>query len=268
MEKLSKKRELELISGVISDDIDAKEELYEHFYQSVLGFFKVRIKNQLDAEDLTQEAFVLVERKLKAHKYDPKYRFYTFLRNFVLKPLLLVYFKRNPDQRIFDDTGSTEPDQDLNIVRLEMISLLFLCGGKPHQILAFCYRKLLEWKPMEMVNELSPCCLGKLSDKFNNAYYECVCLSVDYEYFISNYCMLFIEKLDKSVTIVYAEPEYKSIRAECAHSIVKELQLKCFYGEKKQPAETVSGWTYRVMARLKKAVKNGYCPDFNPEPLI
>ena len=271
MEKLSHKRQLELIKGVQRNDKDSVEELKRHYSQTVHGFFSAKVYSPKDIKGLVDETFKVVENELKKRKFNPKCRFYTFLRNFAMLPVWRIYLnieKPSGGEEIYENTAFKEPNQDLNIIRLEMINLLFLCGGKPHQILAFCYRKLLEWKPTEMVKELSPCCLEKLSDQFNNSYYERVCISVDYDYFITNYCMLFIKKLDKSVTIVYTEPEYQSIQIEFESAMVKELLFKCFYGKKKEPAETISGWTYRVEARLKKAVRDGGCLDFNPEPSI
>jgi hypothetical protein len=268
VEKLSKEEEYELIKRIENGDEAAKDELFKHFSQTVYGFFSARVYSPKDIKGLVDETFKVVENELKKRKFNPKYRFYTFLRNFAMLPVWRIYLKTmklSGGEEIYENTAYTEPDQDRHIVWLEMLRLLFLCGGKPHQIIAFCYCKLLEWKPVEMVNELSPFCLEKLSGQFNNTYYERVCISVDYDYFITNYCMLFIEKLDKSVTIVYTESEYQSIQIEFESAMVKELLLRSFYTEMK-PTLAISNWTYRVEARLKKAVRDGGCPDLNPEP--
>lgn len=269
---LSHREEIDLAERVRAGDRDAWGVLYEHFHACLQGFIAGKTGDVDAAQDLVQECFIRAEKNLRGGRYNPEYRFYTFLRN-IAGYLVLDYrcerFRGNSEGRrraeASDGEGDGEspdasipvpPDQADGTVRAELLRLAFLCCAKPHQLLAFGFVKLLEWKPREVVDDLSRWPLGRLGERFCEDYYACLVAFLDRRCFFGYYCSPLLEKLEKGFGEIYEEPEYARIRPS-GEQRVKDLPFRAFFGAERSPEATLSDWCDKVAQRARKAVKEG-----------
>jgi len=150
----------------------------------------------------------------------------------------------------------TPPEQIDEIVRLELLRVVFLCCAKPHQVLAFGFIKLLEWRPREVADELSDWTLGKLGEKFCEDCYAVWGFFLDRQKFDEYVSSSLHEKLDRLVEEVYREHPYGRVRKEFPGALVKDLPLGTFYGGR-EPSADLSDWVWDVGVRTRNVVEGG-----------
>ena len=244
-------------------------ELYLWLDKSLSSYICRKTRKDFDhARDLAWESWTRFKRaeELKLPKFDPKgeQSFFQYLKN--KADTVIDHHDKGvpesgfgkPDEdkdppNIFDIVSPIRGGQIAGTVRLELLRLIFLCCAKPHQLLALGFIKLLEWRPREVVNELSDWPLGQLSDKFCTDYYSCVAYFLDLEVFLHSHCSGLSEKASGSVREVYAEHEYEFLRG-LAYTNVSEIPLKIFYGP--VPSKSLNDWCDKVRRRAGKAVEN------------
>jgi DNA-directed RNA polymerase specialized sigma24 family protein len=129
-------------------------------------------------------------------------------------------------------------------VRRELLRLAFSCCAKPHQLLAFGFVKLLDWKPKEMVEEVSDWLMKELARKFFEDFYDFVEPVIDQQTFFEDIVTPLGRKVNGLVEIIYVEEEYEEIRTEFQGRPSGEIKLKKFYG--KVPSHSWSDWVDKV----------------------
>jgi len=162
--------ELQLIRRVRERDQEAFGQLVDHYQKPLGGFISSSVGNQhVDdiAQDVWSRTYEAIQRDRRDGGYDPtKGRFYTWVINYVAIPRLKDW-RRSQSRNarlagLLEDqkggptaaTAATSEDWEPTIIleaeeqlRLkvmaycELFRLTFLCGGYPHQQLAFGFAK-------------------------------------------------------------------------------------------------------------------------------
>lgn len=259
-EKLSKEQEIELIERIKAGDLEAYNELISRYRKYFLGVIKLKVSNPADSnsvEDIFHDTCLEVMKKIDIYD-STKGRFSTFFIN-TLNFMIKRHFdsKRKREAGVYGSQESIwfEDNEALTIDFLTMIKeneyqdlysiclrVLFSNGGGPHQIISFCFNKLIypakyesnRGYPREIVRDLSDTQLKGLCDQFYKEY------SIYFKRLADEYIM----------------PVYIKMEDEEDEMIIGEKCLKNYYG--KNPSANVSDWSYRVAERIKKIVFNKY----------
>lgn len=259
-EKLSKKREIELIERIKLGDTEAYNEIINSYRKYFLGIIKLKLSNPADlssAEDIFHDTCIEVMKKIDIYD-SSKGRFSTFFLN-TLNFMIKRYFDRKKKKQVqaygIDESIWLEDNEDqaldflFNIEQNEYRDLYNIClkvlfknGGSPHQIIAFCFNRLIypakyesnRGYPMEIVKSLSDIKLKGLYNQFQKEY------------------SIYFKKL----TSDYMVPVYTKLENKEDEIVVGEKYLKNYYG--KNPPANVSDWSYRVGERVKRVVFSKY----------
>jgi len=256
---LTKNEESILVDTAIAGDETAWTRLYETFILPLRGFLRGRISHIEDVEDLAHECFIRAHGGLMEGRYDRQYRFYTFLRG-IAHHLILDYWRnRSNDCMRFDESVTQQENQQREarilsrpLERLELLHLVLSCSAKPHQIIMFCFVKLLEWRPREIVDERSDEQLSALTEEFLHTYFDALSSFVSKNTFFEDVCSPLAKTMVVPAVHVYTEREYQTI-GSITESPVGSLKLDVFFGG--NPAANISDWCDRVKTRTRKMLR-------------
>ena len=255
---LSKSEESNLVDSVKTGDEKAWTQLYESFILPLRGYVAGRIGSVEDAQDLSHECFIRAQIGLIEGRYDKQYRFYTFLHG-IADHLIQDYWRSRSRNGIGFAEGVARngghhqethvPNRSLE--RLDLLHLVLSCPAKPHQILMFCFVKLLEWRPREIVSERGQEVLKALSTEFLDIYFDALSSFVSHKTFYNDICSPLVESMTMPAAIVYKEHEYQTIES-IIDSTVGGLRLDRFWGD--NPSASISDWCDRVKIRTRKMI--------------
>jgi DNA-directed RNA polymerase specialized sigma24 family protein len=206
MESVEEMAESLVLERARQRDEPAFQELHRRYERKVYGRLRVRVENDMDADDLAQRTWLEVWRRMS--DYDPAREFIAFVF-FWAGILLKRYYteQQSPQARILlfsqlsrtqdveeegeietelarlsakslmdtygalgedvQDSESTTPPTD---VYLELLRLTFNGTSPPHQLVTFGFVKLLGWKPRTVVASLSSVALHELEERLEVAY--------------------------------------------------------------------------------------------------
>lgn len=197
-----------LIGALRSGADDALNELMDIFNPSLVGYIRKTVYcDYSEAEDIAQATWTDLYEKVKNPQYKELYSaekgsFHTYLTNCIAIYKIRQYFRESRRRPLFfasDDEGGSELEQvaddenrqPYSLVEMkyslrlrinaykEAFRLTFLCGGYPHQQLAFAFSKLvkgrqsprgIEGNTAVVYGELRDIPLGTLTDMFWKAY--------------------------------------------------------------------------------------------------
>ena len=259
-------RELGILASRCSRE--AFDKLYRHLHQALLGFIRSKISNLEDAQDLSQETWsICLARKAS---YNSQFTFYTFLRHFAYYKLL-DYFRRHrrtldlrtllkehPELELLSETGddilrpgSRESGMaifsspDARVMFKELLELSFGCPVKPHQLLVLGFR-ILEWRPREILVELSNLTLFDLTNKLTSD----ACRHFSLEKSLSTQMFAPIaSELKNTVAAVYVESEYCDLRNRYRDSLTGDTRLKDYL--RTNAAKSLYDWMNDIRRRLE-----------------
>jgi RNA polymerase sigma factor (sigma-70 family) len=248
-------------------DEKALQKLFEAFYDAIFGYIYGKIYNRADAEDLCNDTFKQAQKSLMECKYDPEYSFYTFLRGIAYFKIL-DYWGRRSEQHQETVTSPEEdekPDitqlipfkgdsQYMIVFRLEILRLMILCCAKPHKVVAAEFRLLLQWKPQQIVEELSDKELGVLSRMFFEEYLLTFSGGIRRET-LYKYGSDQFKKIRKLTKVIYIEHEYTEKLEPYRENRVREIPLQVFYTD--DPEESIYYWLLDVKHRMRNALEKG-----------
>ena len=98
----------ELVRQYITGDNSALEALVERYFRQVFLFAKTYVKQDQEAEDVTQEVFVKVWKNIK--KYDPEKKFKTWI--FQITKNTCIDFLRKNKNALKSQAGDEEQSMD------------------------------------------------------------------------------------------------------------------------------------------------------------
>ena len=256
--------------------VKAREwEPLEAAYSGVIyGFFMGETADPPLARELAEYTLARAGKNFLKGKYDSRYSFYTFLRNVsrgVLKGYRIEGIDYLPPHRRtrlqssfhgrakgrdpLDELPGRRPSIIGGIDAEELLRVTLLYGGKPHQLIAFGLVKLLDWRPAEIVAELSDELLAELGSRFCVEYYECSLSFLDWSRFHSYCCSGLFEKLELPVKEVYPQIEYSRLSAFFS-LLVGAVALRPFCKPGNGLAQSISNWCDKVRKSVRKAYGN------------
>lgn len=103
-----------LVKRCLNGDGDAFEALVEKYYKIIFRLAQKILKNYDDAEEITQSVFVKAYENL--NKYNPKYKFFSWLYRITVNETLNYSKKRSYTEEISESITNDEdtPDQVYN----------------------------------------------------------------------------------------------------------------------------------------------------------
>ncbi len=170
--RLEPQQEENLIKQAQMGSQEAFDCLYKAYQKAVLGYIKGQVENESDAEDICQETWIWLYKRINDYN-SSKGRFYTFIINFA-GLLLRRYFSRQKGYRqnitLFTDSHISSLDmldnlykqqsdifrtlqEDLLVLQEEkaekiknynlLMEITFREGGPPHQLIVFGFSELI-----------------------------------------------------------------------------------------------------------------------------
>lgn len=273
---------LEDSEDVIEEGRKAFDELWRAYEVSVKGVINSwllsPVQRNNDLDDLVNKtAWEVFER---IHTYDPDIsKFYTWVRIWA-KYVLLRYFREQnrrlevemlkselkvaaneveqdveesikPAVVVYEDTSDELEDRLAEFENL--LRITFDQGGYPHQLIAFGFIKLLEWKPSEIVDELKGITLRELARKLEDDYVS----TLEYESKIVRNCFKPLhQKMESSLKEVIPSEDSRRIVTASPKEKVGNTKLPDYWGAK--PEANLANWCYKVRQRvIRIMVKQG-----------
>ncbi len=268
-------------------DQAAIEELHKKFEKRLFNHIKRRLAPGLrssperlkqETEELAQKVWEYCLEKIDV--YDPNKDnsgFWGFLKD-KAKWMFLRYYDESVKLATLDaelpeetsgepvndgDGGETSrpysriprPDQAYEeiAVRIELLNLFFSCSSKPNHKITSGFQKLLEWRPREIVTDLSKEMLQSLSEKLKKDHLALWGPLPGKPGEGLGKCFdPLLEEMKIKVNKRYREPAFKSIRDKCGNDPVGATMLRCYYG--KNPEKSIADWTYKHRGRVKAAL--------------
>jgi len=178
--------QVSLVDRALAGEERAFNALYASCERQVLGFLRARANNDEDAAEIAAETWIKVWEKLS--DYDPALAsFATFAKNHACYQWK-AFYRQAKDDSSGNDPGDDKPrgdDKDLGIppeqadVYEYLLRVTFGSNLPPHQLIAFGFVRLLEWKPGEVAAELSDVVLRELAKRLERDYLAISTLSED-----------------------------------------------------------------------------------------
>jgi hypothetical protein len=150
-----------------------------------------------------------------------------------------------------EEAMSAEEATERAAVYEELIRITFDGPSPPHQLLAFGFCKLLEWKPSEVVAHCSDTPLRALAEQFITAYVQKTLLA---EPRIRSLFAGFRQRMECPVGEVLDEKTPQSHSA-LRGGVVSDTVLREYYTSTKDPAADVSHWWEAVRRRVVSAIQ-------------
>ncbi len=245
------------------------DQIYRKYYRPLLGYFRTHVPcSEKEAEVLVQETW---ESVLKRYTEDPEkggYNpaiagFYTYIKSGFAYCIVLRERQKRMRRGLGDTWIEAAEAKKSLFAYLELLRLLFLCGGYPHQQLAFGYSKVIfgrqsdrgiEGNPARVDRECGDKPLAELAKSFFDDYIK--------ESAIDDPCYLGLlkacarplqERLSFSVEELLALDRASRERYIALHRcLVSRTCLRDYYAShKKGYVSAVPDWCFKVTAKLQ-----------------
>ncbi len=242
--------------------------LGERYYREIKVYIESHVYNNQDAEDIAQDAWVAVLKNLKNYdhvhgsflSFAKQRAHYELLRFFKVRKdrakvheLFSEFSARFPDAEFRDDDTEiieriAQPHLRENedaIMRLSLYknAIRIACGSPnpPHQSIVFGFCKLLEWKPGEVVEELSDIDLRELESRLEEEFHQIVSDQKTLELFESLRARMPLLLKDAGIP-----PKTLGIYLDLAERVVGGTFLREYYTHK--PENTPEAKEYKKKA--------------------
>lgn len=261
-------------------DTRAFDSLREHYRRRLRGFLRTRTLSPIgdeDLEDLEQQVWLAAYEALPG--FDPeKGNFFTFLKNCIAQ-WKAKQWKADPrltwledkeehvqESLLCDEAANPETlmaVESLERARIEafhlLCRLLFLCGGYPHQQLAFAFLKIIyaggtkaQGSSATVVEQHGRTCLEPLSLEFLSRYQRISGLSPREMSRTADT----LEPLHQRLALTLEEMmrrDQASLQqhARLSESSVGATTIEDYYsGHRQTPTAAISDWAYGVQKRI------------------
>ncbi len=108
---LNNNEDIEIIQSIISGDINAFSKLQKKYYRNIRAIIRKMIRNENDADDLTQETFIKAYKALSS--YDSKYLFSSWLMRIASNNCIDFLRKRKIETISYSQSLQKSDDDDL-----------------------------------------------------------------------------------------------------------------------------------------------------------
>jgi len=134
-------------------NIEQQEKIYTTFHGKVLGYICVRVNRRADAEDLCEDVFEKVFRRIEQFdrtKASLSTWIFTITRNTVID-----YFRRTRPSEELDENISDDTEVDENLLQTESLSeLAAALKSLPRELMDLIVLRYYDNKPLTEVADL------------------------------------------------------------------------------------------------------------------
>lgn len=266
--------EFHLIHKVQKEDQQAFETLFNKYKDRLYGFIRYKCLNDQDADDIAQNVWIQIFEKIKTYNiaYSKFYNFLSFravyeilkfyknnyVKLFVLFSRLMKRFPELEDEKELLDLLAKSQTIQTSFDHLtikadiyeELLTITFRSNSPPHQIIVFGFSKLLEWKPQDIVRELSEEQLKNLAGKLEEDYLLITELASDV---VKSCFQPLHRKMKQKLNEVLEDSKTAAIYASLLDRQIGMTRLAEYYTTK-APEENISQWWYAVVRRIKSQI--------------
>ncbi len=252
--------ERRLVEAAKQGSESAVETLRSRHRKEVRGYIRARVHpDQVD--DIEQDIWIRVHAKL--HLYDSnRGPFVAFVKDHAHWRIIEHYREQGcqPNQvTSIDDSESSNiltvmkassPSPFTVVVELEeterFLRVTFSSSLPPHQLVVFGFVKLLEWKPREVVAELSDQSLRELENRLESDYLQIMCMR---EAIVRSCFRPLRERMDlrleQAITDFNTRRPYKHL----LDLVAGDRILRDYYTDQ-NPENNVAHWSFDVRKRI------------------
>ena len=193
----------------------------------VRGYIRARAPCE-DAEDVIQDAWLRIVKNWSSYKPERSHNIVWVWAKYHCKSAVAEYYRRREDtQEVQDGDAILSPSRSVAEYE-QLLEVAFAASADLHQLIIFGYVQLLEWRPAEVVADLSSQALEDLGNRF-----------------IMEYSARFTHDRDAILDLLRPFTErLRGIRAELAHFFSDPTDHESCAAE-------VSHWRYSVLRRLR-----------------
>jgi len=254
--------------------------LFARHGRAMRGHALARSRSEADADEVAQDAWLELWRH--RHQYSSTravfrafaihwvrrclVRFYSDRKDRLQTELCLDDLRGDLSDAEFEDLlsrrsaqGSVMASAEANVernARYEWLLKELLAGANPpHQLLAFCFCKLLDWKPREVVQELSDTPLRQLAIEAKTGYMEVGALPSPV---VNLHCVKLDRRMELRFEDAVADRKTLETYPGLFGRIVGDTTFRDYYTGSTTDAQcaNVSEWWWAVFRRLVAAAVN------------
>jgi hypothetical protein len=136
----------------------------------------------------------------------------------------------------------------------ELLRLTFGSASPPHQLIAFGFCKLLEWRPSDIVSSLSHILLWELASLLEDAYVRAAQPPVDRVERLRSCFAPLHKAMHAPLAMLVAHGTVGKIDPVLLPCVVGQTTLSLYYtdnADAKQSAADISHWWFAIERRLK-----------------
>lgn len=253
----------------------AFETLFGRYRAAVFGHIVARVRRREDAEDIAQDTWKEVQKKLR--QYDSnRANFAAFLKNHAHWKMVDYYRRRRDRDQVeilecdlqdprceegpeatsfMEQAKDLAPSPETLIAQAErfarlcerLLMVTFSGNSPPHQLIAFGFAKLLEWKPREIVSQLSGRCLRDLEAQLEDKYLQIACGQET----VLRMCFKRLrEKMDCSVGEAIEDLNTRKVYTNLLDRITGRTILSDYYTDRDDPEQNIAHWCGSVKRRV------------------
>jgi hypothetical protein len=267
-----KVRELPVMTNISRGDFDL-DRLVREYHKALVAFIGIRIYcfggRQSDAEDIAQEVWLDVSQKNRPSQsegaYDPdKGAVYTYLVGFARNKI--KQWRANnpvPVEQVFGQFNGPQQLQMVSSAYSKLFSILFICGGYPHEQLSFAFSKHIYGQPSSRAIEGSSekldsdhgdTLLNKLLDEYWQGYSSVSQLEEDELEQLLSYLKPVRTRMELKVKeLMSLAPAALKCYENLQDKKVAKTRLRDYYANLRRPfGDVISDWCYGVEDKIRR----------------
>lgn len=265
--------DMALIEQARQGSAPAFETLFSRYRAEVNAYIRSRSQRREDAEDISQDTWAEVLKKLaqydsqrgnfvafaKNHAHWKMVAYYAELGEWSRVKILAQDLFRNqlPFEEKSDATEFLRRAKDSSPTPEEMsekaelfdrfLRVAFSSSIAPHQLISFGFARLLEWRPREIVAELSEQFLENLEARLEDDYSQVL---LGRKTYLRERLSPLREKMDCKVDDVIEDPNTRAVYAHLLNRLVGQTMLSDYYTIRGNPEQNIDEWCWSVKRRI------------------
>lgn len=261
-----------LIEQARQGSAPAFETLFSRYRAAVDAYIGSRVRRREDVEDISQDTWAEVLKKLS--QYDSqRANFVAFVKNHAHWKMVAYYGELGERSRLEilaqdllgsklpfeEESGATDilrrvkdstPSPEEIAERAELfdrfLKVVFSSSIAPHQLISFGFARLLEWRPREIVAELSEQFLRNLEARLEDDYSR---ILLGQKTYLRERLSPLREKIDCEVDDVIEDPNTRTAYAHLLNRLVGQTKLSDYYTIHGDPEQNIDEWCWSVKRR-------------------
>jgi len=262
--------DMALIEKAKQGSAPAFETLFSRYRAAVDVYIGSRVRRREDVEDISQDTWTEVLKKLSKYDYQ-RANFVAFVKNHAHWKMVAYYEKLGEWGRVEilaqdllrnfeEESGATDilkrvkdssPSPEEIIEKAELLDrflkVAFSSSIAPHQLISFGFARLLEWRPREIVAELSEQFLRNLEARLED---DDSRILLGQRTYLRERLSPLREKMDCQVDDVIEDPNTRAVYAHLLNRLVGQTKLSDYYTIHGNPEQNIDEWSWSVKRRV------------------